>query len=105
MRVIDTSVKDICASASAGRVIVLVGGASLLTVRDAAETPGGTVLVNYTLNRDYLVLLDVFDLVRLDMLHDASSLAYIHLGGREEHRACEKGSFQRIQGRHGGRHG
>ena len=70
MRVINTSVKDVCASASAGRVVILIRCASLLTVRDAAETPGGTVLVDYTLNRDDLILLDVFDLVRLDVLHD-----------------------------------
>lgn len=61
MASIDTSVQDVSAGAGAGRVVVDVRGRAAATVRDTAETPGGTGLGGVGLEGDDGVLLNEVD--------------------------------------------
>ena len=62
VRSLDTSVDDIGASASTSAGVVLVGGATLGAVGDAAEAPRGAGLLSVGLDGDDGVLLNVLDL-------------------------------------------
>ena len=62
MRIINSSVNDIGASALSSAVVVVVYVGALLAVRDATETPRGAVLLGKAEDLGETVLLNVLDL-------------------------------------------
>lgn len=82
----DASVKDVDTSTIASTVIVAVGGASLLAVGDAAETPGRALLLNDGVCGHHGVLLDEVNLINgklafVIIITSDETKKHLHLGG------------------------
>lgn len=68
MGVLNAGVNDVDASTFTSRAVVGVVGGTLSLVGDAAKTPWGTLLGNILHGVDNAVLLNVFNLTRVNFL-------------------------------------
>lgn len=108
---INTGIDDIGTSARTSTVVVDIGGAATGLVRNAAQAPGGTSLLDKSVQLDNGILLNVLNLYKnfvsicIFPLRFNLTALYSHQDGYEEPQVSLCPAFRRNRGKHARRRG